>query len=282
MLSFKNDLKLIMNTLGLSSYDLSNLLGFDVPTISNWLNDKYEPDSRSIEDIYEFAYRKGLRINEAHHKPLINSSIREGFKLLYHGSKSGIIGDISLSYCNDNNDFGKGFYLGETLEQSSMFVASYPNKKIYSFGLYMKDLNVYEFKIDLDWLLMIAYNRGRLDEFKESKKIKEILYKTKNVDVIIAPIADNRMFDIIDEFVNGMITDKACMFALAALDLGKQYVLRTDKAIKKLALIKEFYICYDEGAYYINKRKELNGQRLEKIKNFRQKNREGKYIDEIL
>lgn len=114
------------------------------------------------------------------------------------------------------------------------------------------------------------------------KKIKNIINKVKNVDVIISPIEDNRTFTIIDEFINGMISDKACIYALEALDLGKQYCLKTDKAISRLGYIREFYLCNKEKEDYINKRNESNKNRMNKINNFRSKNKEGKYINEIL
>lgn len=79
MFEFKDDLKLIMNALDISSYDLSFELGFDVPTISNWLNGKYIPDKRSKEDIYEYAYSKGVRLNDAHMEPLENLSNKDKF-----------------------------------------------------------------------------------------------------------------------------------------------------------------------------------------------------------
>ena len=52
--------------------------------------------------------------------------------ILYHGSKSGIRGPvapISREHC----DFGKGFYLGESLFQSASFVSSNKDSSIYIF-----------------------------------------------------------------------------------------------------------------------------------------------------
>ena len=282
MLEFKDDLAIILKVLNVSAYDLSDALGFDVPTISNWLNGKQKPDRRSKEDIYEFAYKEGLRINDAHSNPLKRSSKEQEFILLYHGSKSGIDGEIDLNHARTNNDFGSGFYLGETLVHSMMIAADYKDSHVYSFGLFPRDINIYEFKTDLNGLLTIAYNRGRLKDYKGSKKLKEILKLTDGADVIVAPIADNRMFDIIDEFVEGMITDKACIYALAALDLGKQYVLKTDKAISKLGLIREFYVCKKEKEDSLQRRNQNAKERMNKIKNFRKLNREGKFIEELL
>ena len=66
------------------------------------------------------------------------------------------------------------------------------------------------------------------------------------VDVIIAPIADNRMFDIINEFVENEITDEQCRHALAATNLGYQYVLKTVKAVDSISYLQEMYVCNKE------------------------------------
>ena len=48
----KIKLNIILKTLNISSKSLAKDLGFDEPTICNWLNGKYKPDNRSKEDIY--------------------------------------------------------------------------------------------------------------------------------------------------------------------------------------------------------------------------------------
>lgn len=282
MYEFKNDLTIILKTLNISIHELANELSFDVPTISNWLNGKYDPDLRSKEDIYEYAYKNKVYINLAYEYGFKELSATEGFIPLYHGSKAGIVGDIDFKYSKEDNDFGKGFYCGETIEQSAMFVCDYKKSCIYSFGLFAKKLKKYEYHIDNEWMLTIAYYRGLLEEYKSSKKLMKIIEKSKDVDYLIAPIANNRMYDIIGEFVNGNITDIACSYALAALDLGKQYVLKTNKAINSLGLFKEYYLCNSEKDYYKQTKIESQKNRYDKIKNFRSKHREGKYIEELL
>ena len=48
---------------------------------------------------------------------------------------------------------------------------------------------------------------GGLDEYKEHPTIKMLAEQSRDCDYIIAPIADNRMFQIINSFINGEITD---------------------------------------------------------------------------
>lgn len=282
MFDFKDDVNLILRSMGISIHELANDLYLDVPTISNWLNGKYEADHRSKEDIYEYAYKNGIRINLAHEAALKMLSEKDGFVPLYHGSKQGIYKEIDINYSKDKNDFGKGFYCGETFEQSAMFVCDYRNSYIYSYGFYTNNLKKYEYGIDNNWMITIAYYRGLLNEYSDSAKLKKIIDKSKGVDYIIAPIANNRMFDIIGEFVNGNITDKACNYALAALDLGKQYVLKTKKAIDNLGIFKQYYFCNSEKEYYRLDKINSQKQRYSTVKSFRSKHREGKYIEELL
>ena len=49
---------------------------------------------------------------------------------------------------------------------------------------------------------------GALDEYKEHPTIKMLAEQSRDCDYIIAPIADNRMFQIINSFINGEITDE--------------------------------------------------------------------------
>lgn len=282
MFEFKDDLSLILNVLKISQKELADELGFDLPTVCNWLNGKFEPDDRSKEDIYSFAYSKKLFINKSHEEPFRHLSKKDNFICLYHGSKTIIKTEPSLDYSKSNNDFGKGFYLGESLTQSSIFVCEETNPHVYAYGLRTKGLKIFEYNITRNWAITIAYYRGRLNKYKDSIELKQIIKQSENMDLLIAPIADNRMFDIIDEFVNGMITDAACAYALNALNLGKQYVLKTNKAMNNLGFLKEFYLCKAELQDYIKEKNQLQQNRLMSIQNFRSENRKGKYLEEIL
>lgn len=87
----------------------------------------------------------------------------------------------------------------------------------------LKNLN---FNLDQDCMLAIAYYRGKLNDYKNHPIISEIIKKIEDADYIYAPIADNRMYQIIEQFI-----DEQCKHCLAAINLGKQYVFLTEKAI---------------------------------------------------
>jgi hypothetical protein len=132
-------------------------------------------------------------------------------------------------------------------------------------------------------MISIAYFRGWLKEYENTIVIQKILQKIQQADVIIAPIADNRMFDIINEFVENEITDEQCRHALAATNLGYQYVLKTKKAIDSISYLQELYVCNKEKEKCIEGRVSLtnNGQQKVKMARIEYKNK-GRYIGEIL
>ena len=106
--------------------------------------------------------------------------------------------------------------------------------------------------------MTIAYFRGALDKYKDHAIIQKIIKDSRNCDYIIAPIADNRMFKIVDSFIQGEITDEQCKHCLAATNLGKQYVFVSDLAISQLKIVERVYLADNEEKYYKEMRSEVN------------------------
>lgn len=156
--------------------------------------------------------------------------------LLYHGSKSGIKGDI-IPHSRDACDFGCGFYMGDKPDQPKGLIAAFPNNKFYEIEYNADGLNIKEFGDDyvsqIDWALYIAYNRGYEELLKyQNLKMRYEKYNNDN-DIIIGLIADDKMTQVMNLFFNGIMSDKAFIEALQYVKLGKQYVLKTDKACAK-------------------------------------------------
>ena len=140
-------------------------------------------------------------------------------RLLFHGAKSAILGDINISKSRKNNDFGQGFYCGESYEQSASFVENFENSSVYYFSFNTSNLKCMKYDVNREWMLTIAYFRETLNEYKDSYDIKKLISKLDNIDYVIAPTIDNKMFRIIDSFINGEITDEQCKHCLAATNL---------------------------------------------------------------
>lgn len=277
------ELKVIREILSLTQEDLALIIGVSLDTISRWENEKTNIEDKNIELIYNYAFEKGIYINKIYEQIIFEDCEKLDSKLLFHGAKNIIDLPLDLKYSKENNDFGRGFYLGENFEQASTYIATTSSKYVYSFSLDKKNFKIEKFNVNTEWMLAIAYYRGWLTQYKHSEIINNIIEKVENADIIIAPIADNRMFDLIWEFVDGTITNEQCEHALAATNLGNQYVIKTTRALDKLEFIKIFFLSSKEKEMYKNKRLENNNINLNKVKVARIEYRgKGQYIDELL
>ena len=276
-----NDIALIREMLDISQEELAKKIGVDKKTIIFTENGDSQMSLNVYKKICDYAFENNINLNKIKAQLYIEESKKS--KILFHGSKGGIDGNISYLKGRENNDFGKGFYCGESYEQSASFVSMYDKAYIYMLEFDPSNLEYVKFDVDTEWMLAIAYYRGTLNEYKDSKIIKKITDKIKNADYIIAPIADNRMFRIIDTFIAQEITDEQCRHCLAATNLGYQYVFLNDKAIKNIKILEECLVCDKEKEHYKNMRVNELKESDEKVKLARIKYRgKGKYIEEIL
>ncbi|MCR5150455.1 MAG: DUF3990 domain-containing protein [Clostridiales bacterium] len=231
---------------------------------------------------YNFAFNNGVRLNKIKEQ-LFKEDCKNNSVILFHGAKSNIEGQISTEYSKAANDFGKGFYCGESLEQSAMFVANYPESSLYILEFKKSGLKSARLNVDRDWMLLIAYFRNRLTEYSGHPVILNLLSEIKGADYIIAPIADNRMFEIIDSFIDGEITDEQCRHCLSATNLGNQYVFLTNKALSNLRILRHCFLASDEKKYYLASKREESRIGNDKVKIARRQYRgQGQYIEEIL
>lgn len=203
---------------------------------------------------------------------------------LYHGSRGGIIGNIqpdSRIRC----DFGQGFYMGTRQEQAKTLVYNDPMPVFYTVNFKLS--NIPDGKIltltDMDWAFYVLYNRGRLENMKNTLFYDKIADMDKNKDVIIGPIADDNMNQVMRQFANGDITDTAFLECIRCIDYGIQYVAKTQSACYQIEIKSEENLDmdkYEEYQKYVNNRKRESEQKIKAIK--RQYRSEGKYLDQIL
>ena len=275
-------IKITRNLLMMSQDELAECLGVPYELINRWENEISVPEERNINLLYSYAFVRHIYINR-----IIEQMMKDEFNVgdclvLFHGAKKKISGNIDLTHSSKFNDFGQAFYLGETFEQASTYIAYSSSHLVYPFVLDQSGLKIIKFDVTEEWMLAIAYYRGWIDKYAKNPIIKKIISKIVDADVVIAPIADNQMFNIIGEFVSGSITNTQCIRALSATDLGSQYVIRTEKAISKLKPLDMMYLSDKEKDHYEKKRAEQNEIGLNKVKVVKIKyKRTGKYIEEL-
>lgn len=209
--------------------------------------------------------------------------------ILYHGSKSGIKGDIapkSLDAC----DFGQGFYMGDLPDQPKGLIAEFPDNRFYELDCDFASLKFKTFEEDandqIDWALFIAYNRGLLEEKYRNLCEKYRAYN-ENYDVIIGIIADDKMTQALQRFFMGELCDAALIEAMQKVSLRKQYVAKTKEACDKthIKILRESPLTHEEikQAKAISQNRNLILDQLFRQLNTRYRRAQNvKYFDEII
>ena len=111
----KDLIKFIRTEANLSQEDFAASLGTTVPSINRWENGKSVPNKMAQRQLYQFCLDRGINIAGW----IVKSKEYEHTDdrvILYHGSKSGIVGDIA-PISREECDFGQGFYMGTSTLQ---------------------------------------------------------------------------------------------------------------------------------------------------------------------
>ena len=201
---------------------------------------------------------------------------------LYHGSKSGITGAIR-PISRDKCDFGRGFYMGTDEKQPLTLICNFPSPVLYTVEFDLAGLSVLDLPLGLDWALLIALNRGKLDVAKGGALYRRIASLADACDVVAGAVANDRMFIVLDRFFNGEITDTALVACLSALQLGKQYAAITHRACGNVTIL-DTHALEDDELHILRDESERNRATgiamAEAI--CREHRREGRYFDEII
>lgn len=279
----RQDIESVMEIAGCTMEDLAYKLGVSRITVSNWINGRNDISAKHMNEFYDFAFREGIRLNKIKEQLYREDMINDDEELLFHGSKTNIDGDIRIDCNKMINDFGNGFYCGQSLEQSVMFVASKKASSLYMLKFKPDKLKFKRFHVDREWLLTVAYYRGRLEEYADTDIVRSIAETKDDLDYIIAPIADNRMFEIIDNFIDGEITDVQCQHCLSATNLGMQYVFVSERALANLEILEHCCLSSLEKENYLLSKKDSYKMNQDKVKLARKQYRnQVEYIGDIM
>lgn len=280
--NFDKDFKAIRDVLDISQKEFAKVLDTEQKTISNIESKDSYPSKTIVESAFTYAFKKDVKINKLK-ELLCRDNLSHDEKLLFHGSKGEIKGNIDVNFGRGNNDFGQGFYTGESYEQAVSFISTYDDPSVYFMSFDDSDLKCKRYSVDREWMMTIAYYRETLDKYENHPLIKKIIKESRDCDYIIAPIADNKMFETINEFIEGNLTDEQCKHCLAATNLGMQYVFLTEKAASRLKIVERCYVCDKEGEHYKKLKEDYRKLGNDKVKLAKAQYRGvGKYIDEVL
>ena len=179
----------------------------------------------------------------------------------YHATNESFSFPVDV-HMNDGkeNDFGNGFYLGESLRQSSTWGKLGTSTRIYRFaksrfaGLSFFDFNDGK---TLDWLNYIAINRKKINPSEYPPLIEKHMKKVEGFDVIRGKIADSFSFHILEKlFVDLLDVDQA-EYCTVIMALGNQLCLKNQEFASKLEA--DELIIYDSSLsdYFLNHSKKI-------------------------
>ncbi|MCI8367691.1 MAG: DUF3990 domain-containing protein [Eggerthellaceae bacterium] len=280
---YREDMALVLDLLQCGKKSFADQLGISRMTLDRWLLGKTDPDWVALDRFYGFAYANKIALNSIKAQLYREELDKADKTLLFHGSKAGIEGPLSVGRSRSNNDFGMGFYCGESLAQSAMFVAGFQSPSLYMLALDEGDLRKLEFSVDQEWMLAVAAFRGRLGEFGHHPVVEDIQRRVSEADIVIAPIADNRMYETIDQFIDGEITHLQCQHSLSATNLGRQYVFVSEKSLGSVEILERCFLCKKElEQFELTRQSETEVGRAKAKVARRQYRNQGLYIEELL
>lgn len=279
-------IKQIRTYLNMSQTEFAEQLNVTFQTVNRWENGRALPNKLAQSKMFDLCKERQVPVYDITLKRIAEESeaikLKADRVLLYHGSKSGIEGSIepkSRKQC----DFGKGFYMGTDPGQALTLICDYEKSKFYIVSVSMDNLAHIEVPADIDWAILVAYHRGKMGKINSTPFYNKYRDMTANKDLIIGNIANDRMFFVIDNFFVGNVTDMALINSLSALQLGKQYVVISQKGCDAVRIEAEVELSYLERLF-IKEIAEENRARGISLANDICKNyrREGMYFDEIL
>ncbi len=276
----------IRTQMNMNQTEFAERLNVTFATVNRWENGRALPNKLAQDKIYDLCKEYNVSGYDMVLEKIADAAERldlePGRVLLYHGSKSGIEGPIapkSRKQC----DFGAGFYMGTEPSQALTLICDYESARFYIVSMAIEDLAVLDVPADLEWAMIVAYHRGRMEKIKGTDFYGKYQELTEKKDLVIGSIANDRMFFVIDNFFIGNITDAALVNSLSALELGKQYVAVSQKGCDAVRVEKEIPLSYLEKLFLkeVSEANRVKGTSLanEICKNYR---REGFYFDEIL
>ena len=279
-------IKQIRAYLNLSQTEFAEQLNVTFQTVNRWENGRAVPNKLAQSKMFDLCKEKHVPVYDMTLKRIAEESeaipLDTGRVLLYHGSKSGIAGPVapkSRKQC----DFGKGFYMGTDPGQALTLICDYDQSKFYIVSVCVDALAHMEVPSDIDWAMLVAYHRGKMEKINGTPFYNKYRDMTLNKDLIIGSIANDRMFFVIDNFFVGNVTDMALINSLSALQPGKQYVAVSQKGCDAVHIETEVSLSYLERLFMKEAAEENRARGISLANDIcRNYRREGMFFDEIL
>lgn len=166
--------------------------------------------------------------------------------ILYHGSPNRqVVPTYGLG--EDRHDYGRGFYLTESLELAREWAVCIPDESngyVHKFDLDIDGLKVFDFtdKDALSWLAELMKHRdadnSRRYRLLSETFIEKYAYDLNSYDVVKGWRANASYFYIAKAFVRDEVDIEILEPLLSLGELGIQYCLKSQKAFEHIRYTK--------------------------------------------
>lgn len=195
--------------------------------------------------------------------------------ILFHGSPDKIINPV-FGRGEDKHDYGKGFYLTESIELASEWAVCRPNDLngwVHKYEFETEGLKILDFqgKSVLTWLAELMKHRDAANSKRyrvlAQKFIAKYGIETEEYDVIKGWRANASYFYIAKAFVRDEIDLDILEELLSLGGLGIQYCIKSEKAYSQLHEIQEALISveYDVFNQKYNERDVQGRERMREL-----------------
>lgn len=177
--------------------------------------------------------------------------------ILFHGTADEII-TPTYGLGDDKHDYGKGFYLTESIELAKEWAVCRPNDTngfVHKFELDIAELKILDFQENhvLAWLAELMKHREAADTKRYRMLAEKFIAKygvnTSDYDVIKGWRANASYFYIAKEFVRDNIDIDILEELLSLGGLGIQYCIKSRLAYSKLKEMREELVTVDYAEF---------------------------------
>ena len=143
---------------------------------------------------------------------------------IYHGSDRSVPKPLALyEYANAKTDFGIGFYTTQDDRMAKKWACGKVPPFLNTYEVDLSCLRVKKLKPDKEWLNLVVANR--------TADMAMLPFNPDDYDVIIGPTADDRMFTILELYLDGFVSAENAIKIMNCLHLSDQIVFKTQQGI---------------------------------------------------
>lgn len=205
-------------------------------------------------------------------------------RILYHGSRGGIIGDI-VPRSRPGTDFGEGFYMGTDPMQTKGLVSNEPQPVSYALSVDFSGIGPEQVLIldRYEWVYTILHFRRTCKPFNGSAIDRAVERATVGFDFVMGPIADDRMNEAVRRFAANELTDEGLFACLAHVRYGTQVVAKTEAACRRIRIVVEQVMYEDEIDGILDYQREQRRQARDVVSRVQERYKgRGRYLSELL